>query len=145
MRIAFGILMHIHASIHLLGFIKGLGINNIQALTQPISKTLGWVWFLAFVLFIVSFLMLALKNQYWWTLALIAIIVSQILIFSFWQDAKFGSLANLIILFFIVPAIGLSSFNSKLIKERDSLSSMIEDVSQNKLEDLPELVPELVD
>ena len=140
MRIAFGILMVIHASIHLLGFIKGLNIYNIQTLTQPISKILGWVWFLAFVLFIVSFLLLVLKNQSWWVLALVAIVVSQTLIFIFWQDAKFGSVANLIILVSIIPAIGLNSFNAKLIKERASQKSTIENVPQNKLEDLPELV-----
>ena len=43
-------------------------------------------------------MLLILKKDYWWMVALGATVVSQILIITVWQDAKFGTIANAIIL-----------------------------------------------
>ncbi|MBL0237643.1 MAG: hypothetical protein IPQ02_13775 [Saprospiraceae bacterium] len=49
LRIIFPILICIHASIHLLGFVKAFGISEVKQLTQAISKPFGIGWLLAFI------------------------------------------------------------------------------------------------
>lgn len=109
MRIAFLVLLFIHGIIHLLGFVKAFGLSEVKQLTHPISKSFGVIWLLAFILFATTALLFAFKNGYWWLFALIAVATSQLLIIFFWHDAKFGTIANAIILITII--LGYSTWN----------------------------------
>ncbi len=109
MRIAFLVLLIVHGLIHLLGFVKAFGLSEVKELTQSISKPFGVIWLLAFIFFIITAIMFVFKNNYWWLFGFIAVVTSQILIIFFWQDAKFGTIANGIIL--IASIIGFSTWN----------------------------------
>lgn len=98
MRITFLIVIGIHGLIHLLGFAKAIGLSDVKQLTQPISKTFGVLWLLTFALIMIAAILFAFKNGYWWAIAFIAVLTSQVLIICFWQDAKFGTIANVSIL-----------------------------------------------
>lgn len=113
MRIAFLLLVVIHGFIHLFGFVKAFGLSEVKQLTQTISKPFGVIWLLAFLFFVIAAIMYAFKNSHWWLLALIALVTSQILIVFFWYDAKFGTIANAIILIAVVIGYGTSSYYSK--------------------------------
>jgi hypothetical protein len=111
-KILFAILTTVHGLIHIMGFAKAYNYGNITQLTKDISKTSGTIWLVTAILFIAVTVMLFLKKDSWWILGLIAVILSQFLIFNNWQDAKFGTIANVIILIAIVLGYGSSSFEN---------------------------------
>ncbi len=123
MRIAFLILIGLHGIIHLLGFFKAFQISDIEALSQPISRSFGILWLIGFVLFGLTLFLLIRNNVYWWSVGIVAIIVSQSLIFLFWQDAKFGSLPNIIILLVCIVGWSYFSFTQKIKEERETILS----------------------
>lgn len=100
----FAFILLIHGLIHITGFVKAFNLWNISALTKEISKPAGLLWLAASLLFITAFVLLLLKNESWPAVAGIAVLLSQILIFSTWQDAKFGSIANLLIVFVAIAS-----------------------------------------
>ncbi len=91
MRIALTILIGIHGIIHLFGFLKAFGISEFNAISQPISKTYGIFWFLTFLLFAITIILKLIHSDYWWLSGFLAVIISQVLIFNYWSDAKFGT------------------------------------------------------
>lgn len=121
MRIALIILIGMHGVVHLFGFLKAFGISEFNAISQPISKTLGLVWLLGFILFAFATVLLLFNSNYWWLGGFLALIVSQVLIFSYWSDAKFGTIANLIILVSVIIAYSSFSFKNKIAEERKEL------------------------
>ncbi len=102
MKIFFLLFVTVHGLIHLLGTAKACGILEVKELTQPISKSAGYVWLVAAVLFLVAAVLFVLNAEFWWMVGLPAVILSQALIFLFWRDAKFGTIANGII---IIPLV----------------------------------------
>lgn len=108
MRIVFLLIVFIHGIIHSLGFFKAFEISQLKELTLPISKPLGVVWLITMVLFIVYGILHLTNVRYDWILGIIAVILSQVIIFMFWKHAKFGTLPNLTIL--IASIVSLGSF-----------------------------------
>lgn len=98
MRLFLFFLIIIHGLIHLIGFVKAFKLAEVSQLTQNISQPVGLLWLLSAILFIVTAILFLLKNEYWWLIAAPAIIISQTVIILSWSDAKFGTVANLIIL-----------------------------------------------
>jgi hypothetical protein len=145
MRIALTILIGIHGIIHLFGFLKAFGISEFNAISQPISKTYGIFWILTFLLFAITVILILVHSDYWWLSGFMALIISQALIFNYWSDAKFGTIANGIIL--LVTIIGYSSFSfkNKIKEERITLFESSQPISQKivdkeGLSDLPPII-----
>lgn len=145
MRILFFILVFIHGLIHVLGFIKAFELSEVKQLTQPISKPLGLVWMLSFILFLITTALFIFKNNYWWLFGVVSVVISQALIIYFWQDAKFGTLANIIIL--VVSIIGYATANyysqyqmevKKNLQQEDYFSNSL--LTETDLQHLPEPV-----
>jgi hypothetical protein len=101
-----------HALIHLLGFLKAFQFAEINQLTQNISKPMGILWLIALILFLAAAIQLISNHDLWWITALAAVILSQVLIILFWQDAKFGTIANIIILLAVIAGYGFWSFEN---------------------------------
>ncbi|WP_224484724.1 DUF6920 family protein [Robertkochia aurantiaca] len=118
MRTAFIIIIALHALIHLMGFLKGFGISEFEGLSQPVSKTYGFLWLLAFLLLAFTLVLFATHSDFWWLSGIFSVILSQVLILVFWSDAKFGTLINLIILIASVVAWSNHAFLSKVEKEK---------------------------
>ncbi|MCB9081416.1 MAG: hypothetical protein H6555_06855 [Lewinellaceae bacterium] len=87
----------IHGLIHLLGPAKAFHWAEVTQLTQPISRLQGWGWLLVTVLFAGVGILYLQHNTTWFWWAIPAIVVSQGLIFQTWQDARFGTIANVLI------------------------------------------------
>ncbi len=85
-----------------MGFAKANNYGNITQLTKDISKPMGGLWLLTAILFVAAIILFLRENDKWWIVGIIAAILSQALIFTVWQDAKFGTIANIIIL---IPAL----------------------------------------
>lgn len=121
MRIALVILIFIHGLIHFFGFLKAFGISEFEALQLPISKSTGLTWLLTGLLFIVSAVLILIRFESWWVLGFLSMIISQLLIFNYWSDAKFGTIANVIVLLATVLAYSNYSFKNLINKERVAL------------------------
>jgi hypothetical protein len=97
-KLALALLLAIHGAIHLLGFAKGMALADVEALKQPISRGGGALWLLAALLFLAAAVMLYVAPGRWWIPAVPALLLSQGLIIGAWSDARFGTLANIVIL-----------------------------------------------
>jgi hypothetical protein len=100
----FSFIILIHGLIHIMGFAKAFGYGNITQLTKDISKPAGSLWLITAILFIVAVLLFLLKKESWPYIAIIAAVISQILIITVWKDAKFGTILNIIILFVAIAS-----------------------------------------
>ncbi|QRM89740.1 hypothetical protein FG167_11055 [Lacinutrix sp. WUR7] len=145
MRIALIILIGIHGIIHLFGFLKAFGISEFNAISQPISKTFGLIWLLTFVIFAITMILLIFQSHFWWLSGFLAVIASQVLIFNYWSDAKFGTIANLIILVSVIIAYSNFSFKNKIVEERKKLFENSQAVSEivitkETISELPSIV-----
>jgi len=138
-------LLFIHGLLHLLGFAKAFQLGNITQLTREISKTAGLLWLITALVFTVAVVFFFLDHSSWSLLCLSGIVLSQLLIISCWHDAKFGSIANLLLLAAALPAFGLRQFNSKVKAEQTALLSTVMPVSgklvsEADLQPLPAMV-----
>lgn len=144
MRIAFALLIIVHGLIHILGFVKAFNFADINQLSQSISKSMGMLWLFVSIFFLTSAVLYLLKKDWWFLIAISAIAISQILIIIYWKDAKFGSIANVIML--IVAIIGIASVQFETSYKKDVASAMVKNpntneiVTEKDLEHLPPIV-----
>jgi hypothetical protein len=59
-------------------------------------------WIVSYALFLTTAILFMLYNHYWWIPAVAGVLLSQILIIVNWQEAKYGTITNIIILMSIV-------------------------------------------
>jgi hypothetical protein len=145
MRFAFAALILLHGLIHLLGFGKALGWA--VPIQQAISKPRGFMWLLAAALFTVAAVLLVARRSSWWLPALPAVVLSQALIVHAWHDAKFGTIANLLVLLPLVVTLldyrpsSYSRIYRREVKERLSTAPAKNAlVTSNDLAHLPSAV-----
>ncbi len=138
-----------HGLIHFMGFAKAFGYGNFSQLTKEISKPMGILWFGTATLFIVCLALYLFKKDSWIYFGLIAVLLSQILIFNNWQDAKFGTIANVIILLVIIIGFFQIKFKNEYKKQvkigfeqTKNLPKTI--LSEDSIKDLPEPVKKYI-
>ncbi len=98
----------LHGLIHLVGFAKAFHYASFDALTKEISRPVGLVWLLAGVLFIGASAQLLAEIRLFWVTLLMAVAISQTLVFLHWTDARFASVINIFLL--LVVAVGYASW-----------------------------------
>ncbi|WP_243729677.1 DUF6920 family protein [Salegentibacter sp. 24] len=145
MRIALAILIGLHGVIHLFGFLKAFGIIEFNAIAQPISKSFGMLWLVAFILLSVTLSLLIINFRYWWIIGIAGVMLSQFLIFNYWNEAKFGTILNLIILACALIAFSTLNFQRKITAEIDQLLTQSQQpekilVTEQMISTLPEAV-----
>lgn len=145
MKIIFALLVTIHGLIHTIGFAKAFGYGKVTQLTKEIPKPLGIVWLATGLLLIIVAILFLLKKDGWLPLGIVAALVSQALIFTVWQDAKFGTIPNLIIIIVAVLSVGINNFENtfhqdvrKNIIRTNRLSTEL--LTESDLQPLPESV-----
>jgi hypothetical protein len=115
MRLVLLFIVVIHGLIHLLGFAKAFDLVVIDELAQPISRSLGVFWLQAALLFLFVAVGILIKKKWWWMLAIIAVLLSQFLLIGQWQDAKYGTFVNVIILLAAIAAMADWNFYKKYL------------------------------
>jgi len=145
MSVAFLIVIIIHGLIHLLGFAKAFGFSDVKQLTQPVSKIFGIAWFFAFLLLMTTALLYVLGSDYWWAIAWVAVLSSQVLIINFWHDAKFGTFANVMILMASIAGYGTWSYDGKYrhevkigLQQKEYFTNSV--LTETDIQQLPEIV-----
>ncbi len=117
MRSAISLLMLIHGLIHFMGFAKAFDLGNTAHFSKEISKPMGIFWLFAGMLFMLSSALYHLKKEFWVIFGIMAVVISQLLIFMAWTDAKFGTLVNIIILVFAVVGVAAVRFEDRYKKD----------------------------
>lgn len=111
-------LLVIHGFIHLIGFVSGLGIAKVKgysgksiiALSNSAEKMMPFAWLLVCVLFLFSTIGYLLGKHTWYMPAVVALVLSQLLIILYWPDAKAGTIANVIVAVVVVFAASSAAF-----------------------------------
>lgn len=98
MQIAFAVFVLVHGLIHFIGVAKAFGFAAKLPMSLPISAGWGTVWLLAALLWITTSVMLFQSSARWWIPASVALLASQVVIIMSFADAKWGTLANLVVL-----------------------------------------------
>ncbi|MBK8615330.1 MAG: hypothetical protein IPN85_18140 [Flavobacteriales bacterium] len=111
LRTALVALLVLHGLIHGLGVAKAFGWAEVSALTKTIGRPLGVVWGMAGALFVLAAVLLLMRSEKWWVVAAVALLCSQVLIALHWHDARFGTVANLLVLLAVI--VGAASWNFK--------------------------------
>lgn len=144
MKIFIIIIIFIHGLIHLMGFLKAFRFAEISQIHKSISRTAGIIWLGVTLLFMLAGLMLITGNTRWWLPGLLAVLVSQVLIFQAWKDARFGSIANLLILAAVLVGFGTWSSHRMMVREFRSFSRDVQVqgtmVTPQMLDSLPPVV-----
>lgn len=104
-KLFFAFVVLIHGLIHMMGFAKAFGYGDMKSLLIPISKPVGMVWFFTTWLFVVGAVLLLVKNEWWWKVLMVSVVLSQFVIVMSWGDAKFGTVANILILLPVTYAL----------------------------------------
>ncbi|CAN5535718.1 hypothetical protein BH11BAC2_BH11BAC2_02880 [soil metagenome] len=149
MRIVFLLVFIIHAIIHSLGFMKAFRFAEVKQLSLDISKPQGVFWLIATLLFIMTGVFSFLRFDKWWMVSLLAIFISQSLIFMRWSDAKYGTIINIVLLgVTIVGAATWKYHNVYLsdVKNELSYTSKIEEsiLNDGDLQGLPLLIQKYI-
>ncbi|MBK5212328.1 MAG: hypothetical protein JJE55_01550 [Flavobacteriaceae bacterium] len=144
MKAVFAIFLISHGLIHIMGFLKAFGFAEIPQLSHTFSKPIGLLWLAITFAFMIVAVIFLLKNNLWFWVAMVVAFVSQVLIFMNWQDAKFGTIANLIVL--IVALVAMANWNFER-KYRNDVSDAFkkvtfseEIISEKDIVNLPVLV-----
>ena len=152
LRFIFAFIVFIHGLIHLMGFAKelklaqvtGLTGKTLVPLTDGLAKGIGLLWLVTCLLFLFSVLSFLLKKDWWWMPGALAVALSQILIVIYWHDAKFGTIANIIVLVAIILSYATWSFNGMVKNELKTFSSAAKIhrkiVSEEMVSGLPNVV-----
>ena len=98
MRFALALVLTVHALIHLLGFAKAFGYAALPSLSLAIAPPVGVLWLLASLLLWSAAVALWAAPRAFWLLGAAGLVVSQGVIIASWGDARFGTLANLVVL-----------------------------------------------
>lgn len=119
-RLIFSGVIIIHGLIHILGFVKewnlapvsNLSGKTLIAITGVTAKITGTLWLIATLLLIATAVFYLMQKEWYWLPGFLAIIISQTLIIIYWQDAKYGTIANMTILAGLIIAFSASRFES---------------------------------
>ena len=139
-------LLGVHGLIHVMGFAKAFGYADLPQLTQPISREWGVVWLVAACLVMTGTAMLGAGVRSYWMVGAVALVVSQVVIFSAWHDAWAGTAANAILLLVVAHGWlteGPRSFHAQYLRDVDAgLARAVEApiVSEADLARLPDPV-----
>ena len=98
MRIVFAVLLIIHALIHVMGVVKAFDLAPLDQLKLPISHTMGLLWLGAALALSAAAVVLLCAPRWFWLIGLVGLVLSQLVIVTSWSDARFGTVANLLLL-----------------------------------------------
>ncbi|MCB0668452.1 MAG: hypothetical protein KDC80_21655 [Saprospiraceae bacterium] len=113
LRIIFSILLILHGLIHLLGSARAFDLYELPLLNRSISKPWGLLWLLVSLLFIITASLFMKRQSGWIQIGFASLILSQLLLVVNWQEAKYGTIINVIFTIILVLNFGQHQFKKK--------------------------------
>lgn len=139
-------LIFLHGLIHFLGVAKGFGFAEVRELVEPVSSRAAVLWLVAGVAMVGAAVLYLASPRIWWVLGLLAVALSQTAVLGAWSDAKFGTLANLVVLLLALYGLASEGPFSLRSQYRDAVQARLAtpvpsgSITENDLADLPEPV-----
>jgi hypothetical protein len=139
-------LIGLHGILHGLGVAKAWHLAELPALVQPISRGAGYLWLVAGLLVLSAALALAVGSPSFWVVCGLAAVLSQVAIMTSFGDAKWGTLANVLLIVVSVSGFmmyGPYSFRAQFERDRAegrarlAALSPAPEVKESDLEKLP--------
>ena len=93
----FGVLL-LYGFIHFMGVAKAFNLAELSELKLPISPAMGVFWGVAGATLLSAAVLMWTPVQMWWVVAIGGVLLSQIVVFYAWSDARFGTAANVLVL-----------------------------------------------
>lgn len=129
MRLIFASIIVFHGLLHLIGFAREWDLGRYRPLSGKIrvdlptgsSRVAGSLWLIAAALFVVAAILYVLKNGSFWMPAAAALVLSQTLIAIYWQDARYGSAMNAVILVVVLMGVVTARFDNAVKRDVDLL------------------------
>lgn len=146
MKLLLPLLLAIHGLIHLIGFFKK---SKPVTIAQPDITThpalIANLSLLGCMLFIATATGYYFDKAWWLITAVIAVILSEVLIILYWNEAKWGTLLNLIIVLSVIVGGGQQSFKAMVNREVNQLHRTVTStdksiVSTETIQYLPSVV-----
>lgn len=149
MRIAFSLLLAVHALIHVMGFVNAFGLAPLAPLKLPIPRPMGVLWLAAAALLLAAVALLFAAPRWFWLIGLVGLVASQTAIVASWDDAHFGTIPNVVLLAAVIYGafawgpFGLRAEYDRLVREgstRTASSARPQNIPEADLAALPPLV-----
>lgn len=147
-RILFSSIIALHGIIHLIGFSNewklgpagGHFNKTLIPFTENGSKVAGLLWLVACIFMIAAAHLYFSKNEWYWLPAMVGLVVSQALIIFYWQDAKYGTIINVLVAIIVLLGAGFMSYNKLVRSEVKSIITRpteLRVITENDLNTLP--------
>lgn len=150
MRYILAILLLLHGLIHLMGNARCWGWARVPQLTGRSLWAMGWLpdwaqglaWGLAAVLMIAAAMLFLFDNAMWWLPGAVGLILSQLLVVAYWPEARWGTLANLLLLVPVLSGAAEAGMEAATQEQVHSLMAQAptetsKPISEKELESLP--------
>ncbi|WP_203296122.1 DUF6544 family protein [Luteirhabdus pelagi] len=141
MRTLLLIVASLHGLIHFMGLFKAYKWASLPELSLSVSQRMGVLWGITGMAFLIGAILVLLKKEGWVYFLGMAVVVSQILIIAAWKDAKFGTLANIIVVVLGILVYGAEAFQNRfeqdVQKTASASNATIELLHENDIAELP--------
>lgn len=105
-----GLLLLFHGLIHLLGPVEIWGIADLGELTgqpvidlgQSVTNVLAGTWLLALFVLVGACIGVLVRRTWWKVWAVVGVVISQVVIVIWWDDAAEGTIPNLLVIAAVV-------------------------------------------
>ncbi len=128
-------LLLIHGAIHALGFARAFGIARVDELTLSVTRPWGTVWVACALLFVGAAVARLANVSWWWWFGAPAVVASQVAIIAFWSDARFGTVANALLLIPLLVGFGGWRFQAQVDADVAELSRHVPTHSARPVQD----------
>lgn len=141
LRILLIILLLLHGLIHFMGLARAFGAQ-LDGFSDRVPRMQGLLWGMVGLFFMLAAIGVLRHGDRWWSWALPAVMLSQVLIVLHWQDARFGTLANVLVLLAVILGVAVAQFRREYrdaarIAEQAALERPAEVVQAHHLQHLP--------
>jgi hypothetical protein len=150
LRIIFTMFMILHGSLHFIGFAREWNVTSHQlsrrilSLTRNPSRLAGILWLLAGALFIIAGLLYLIRREWFWIPAAAALLVSQVMIIIYWDEARHGTWINILLLIIVIVSAAAAQFQRSTREEMKELLSTADNntitITEEELKNLPSCV-----
>jgi hypothetical protein len=131
-RILFSSIMVLHALVHLMGFSTEWSLGPKSMLTGKTlievsgttAKIAGLFWLITCVMLLGAAALYGMHREVFWIPAIAGVVISQALIIIYWQDAKYGTVVNAIILIVVIVSAAAIQFNGMVDRDVKTLTGM---------------------
>lgn len=134
MREVFALVVVAHGLLHLLGFVHARWPQRVPQLSGAtmfdlppvLARAVGPAWLVAAIAMIATAALWYAERDAWWIVGAAALVLSQTLVLHAWPDAKFGTVANVLLALAVVIGFAQAGFRRDSAAEVELLWQHLE-------------------